>query len=196
VVTPLVPVRSSWPPVEAFGWTVEPRGPSDRSDPKREGACGPWSFPCHGTGCSGCPERDLELTGIGDDKRGNSGENGPMRCIAQYSAGSGIEPCHPRTRVPPSTGSTHPRLRVLNPVATLSLKWVDRPVDISTAALLPFFVCGSRCARLVVLTPRESGAVWLLQTGCGTTGSVIGSVHPLECSLGVGCSGDGRVTCH
>ena len=196
MVTPLVPVRPSWPPGDPFGVTVEPCRLSDRSDPKCEGACGPWSFPCYGTGCSGCPKRDLELTGIGDDKRGNSGENSPMQCIAQYSAGSGIELCRPRSRVPPSTGSTHPRLRVLNPVAMLSLKWVDRLVDISTVALLPFFVCGSRCARLVVLTPRESGAVWLLQTRCGTTGSIIGSVHPLECSLGVGCSGGGRVACH
>jgi len=34
-----------------------------------------------GAGCLGLPKRGLELTRIGDDKRGNSGENGPMRDI-------------------------------------------------------------------------------------------------------------------
>ena len=178
MVTPLVPVRSSWLLGDTFGRMVEPCRPSDQSDPKRKNACDPWSIPCYGKGCLGCPERDLELTGIGDNKRGNSGKNGPMWCIVQYSAGSRIEPCRPCSRVTPSMGSTHPCLRVLNPVATLLLKWVDCLVDVSTAALLPFFVCGSRCARLVVLSPRESGAIWLLQTGCRTTGSVIGTLDP------------------
>ena len=99
------------------------------------------------------------------------GKNGPMQSLALRVLACRIELYCPCCRITPSMRSTHPRLWVLNPVATLSLKWVDHLVDVSMAALLPSFVCGSHCARLVALTPRESGAVWLIQTRCRVTGS-------------------------